>query len=64
MDHKTPINYFYTDNIKSTDFCPDNLYKKREKCFCPTTDLKLLDWANSELFLADQDGRRETTFRD
>lgn len=33
MDHRTPINYFYIDNMKNTDFCPDNLYKKEKHAY-------------------------------
>lgn len=57
MDHKIPMNYFYIDNIKSTDFCPEKSLLKTETSLYPATDLKLQDWANFELFLAHQ-GRK------
>lgn len=57
MDHKKPINYFYIDNIKSTDFCPEKSLLKPETCLCPAAELKLQGWANYELFLAHQ-GRK------
>lgn len=41
MDHKKPMNYFYIDNIKNTDFCPEKSLLKPETCLCPAAELKL-----------------------